>query len=130
MQSKWKTATTAWLTILLVNSVQAGSVIEQQVDQYRAQGANTPNPEQGKALWFSSNGQRSCTSCHGQSPADMGRHAKTRKAIKPMAQTVNPERYTDSKKIEKWFLRNCKWTYGRECTPQEKADFLSWLASQ
>ncbi len=130
MQSSRKMVTTAYLTLLMINSVQAGSVIDQQMDLYRAEGASTANPEQGKALWFSSNGKRSCTSCHGRSPADQGQHAKTRKPIKPMAPTVNPERYTDPKKIEKWFLRNCKWTYGRECRPQEKADFLSWLASQ
>lgn len=130
MVSSWKVVTVAWLTLLTINSVQAGSLIEQQMEQYRAQGASMPNPEQGKALWFSSNGERSCTSCHGKSLVDQGRHAKTRKPIKPMAPTVNPDRYTDTKKLEKWFLRNCKWTYGRECTPQEKADFLSWLASQ
>lgn len=130
MQRRWKAATVASLLLLTIDGVQASLVIEQQIDQYRSQGASTANPEHGKALWFSSNGQRSCTSCHGQSPADQGRHAKTRKPIKPMALTVNPERYTDPKKVEKWFLRNCKWTYSRECTPQEKADFLSWLASQ
>ncbi len=130
MQSRWKTVTAAWLVLLMISSAQAGSVIEQQMVQYRSQGAGAANPEQGKALWFSTNGQRSCTSCHGKSPLDMGRHAKTRKSIKPMAPTVNPDRYTDLKKIEKWFLRNCKWTYGRECTPQEKANLLSWLASQ
>jgi hypothetical protein len=49
--------------------------------------------------------------------------------IKPMAPSVNPGRYQDGKKIEKWFLRNCKWTFGRECTVQEKTDTLSWLNS-
>ncbi|MEA3244387.1 MAG: DUF1924 domain-containing protein, partial [Pseudomonadota bacterium] len=33
----------------------------------------------------------------------------------------------DGKKIEKWFKRNCKWTLGRECTAQEKADFLAYI---
>jgi len=50
--------------------------------------------------------------------------------IDPMALSVNPERYTDPDKIEKWFLRNCKWTLGRECTAQEKGDVLTYLGSQ
>ncbi len=54
---------------------------------------------------------------------------KTGKVIKPMAASKNPERFQDSKKVEKWFLRNCKWTFGRQCTVQEKIDTLSWLNS-
>ena len=130
MQRRRKAVTTAWLALVVLNSVQASPVIEQQMVQYREQGAATANPAKGEVLWFKSNGDRSCASCHGESPAEQGRHAKTRKTIEPMAPTVNPERYTDPKKIEKWFLRNCKWTYSRVCTPQEKADILSWLASQ
>ena len=47
-----------------------------------------------------------------------------------MARSVNPERLTEVKKLNKWFLRNCKWTYGRECTAQEKGDILVWLSDQ
>ena len=43
-----------------------------------------------------------------------------------MAPSVNPKRFTDLKKVEKWFRRNCKWTWGRECNAQEKADILQW----
>ncbi|MCW8907187.1 MAG: DUF1924 domain-containing protein, partial [Sedimenticola sp.] len=49
------------------------------------------------------------------------------KAIEPMAPTVNPKRLTEVKQIKKWFVRNCKWTLGRECTAQEKGDFLAYL---
>ena len=38
--------------------------------------------------------------------------------------------YTDPEHIEKWFTRNCKWTLGRECTPQEKGDFLLMIRSK
>ena len=55
---------------------------------------------------------------------------KTGKVIDPMAPSVNPKRFTDAKEIEKWFKRNCTWTVGRECTPQEKGDFLSYLRTQ
>jgi len=47
-----------------------------------------------------------------------------------MSARVNAERYTDEKKIEKWFKRNCKDTWGRECTAQEKGDFLTFLLAQ
>ena len=58
-----------------------------------------------------------------------GKHVRTGKPIKPMSPTVNPERLTSSKDIEKWFLRNCKWTLGRECSPQEKADLLLYISN-
>jgi hypothetical protein len=102
----------------------------EQLDSYRQQGVGQVDPERGMQLWYASNGERSCTSCHGERPADAGRHVKTGKAIEPMAPSVNSARYRSAKKIEKWFLRNCKWTFGRECSTQEKADILTWLASQ
>lgn len=85
----------------------------------------------GLATWTTeqANG-RSCLSCHGDSLYAVGRHQKTGKLIEPMAPSVNLERLTDKRKINKWFLRNCKWTYGRECTAQEKGDILLWLSQQ
>ena len=56
-----------------------------------------------------------------------GRHAVTGKVIGTMAPAVNPERFTDPAKTEKWFRRNCNDVMGRECTAAEKADVLSWL---
>jgi hypothetical protein len=47
-----------------------------------------------------------------------------------MAPSVNAERLTEAKKMDKWFLRNCKWTLGRACTAQEKGDVLMWLRDQ
>jgi hypothetical protein len=101
-----------------------------RLDFYTQQGV-VANPVAGEALWYSvSSNQRGCTSCHAQSPTQAGTHAKTGKPINPMAPSVNPERYRDDRKVEKWFLRNCKWTLGRECTMQEKADLLAWLEKQ
>jgi hypothetical protein len=73
---------------------------------------------------------RSCVSCHGETLASEGRHVRTRKRIAPLSPSVNPERLTDAAKIEKWFLRNCKWTWGRECTAQEKGDFLLFISNK
>lgn len=88
------------------------------------------NPEAGKALWYQDFDGRSCTNCHGQSPSDTGKHNKTGRPIEPMALSVNPQRFTDTAKTEKWFRRNCRWTLGRECSPQEKGDILTWLKQQ
>lgn len=90
----------------------------------------------GKAGWTreypASDGSaaRSCATCHGQDLTQSGRHAKTGKVIEPLAPSVNPTRLTDPAKIEKWLLRNCKWTLGRECTATEKADFVAYIKTQ
>jgi hypothetical protein len=95
-------------------------------------GAARPfSADAGERLWYEeAPSGRSCTSCHLQSPQVMGRHHKTGEPIDPMARSVNPERLTDPKTIRKWLLRNCKWTYGRECTAQEQGDVLVWLSGQ
>ena len=69
----------------------------------------------------------SCASCHGVSPVLPGKHASTGKTIAPLAPMVNPERFSDSAKVEKWFRRNCKDVLNRECTPLEKADVVAYL---
>lgn len=109
-------------------NVQAATSID-YLEQLQRQGIQ-PDPAAGEQLWRTKHGDRSCTSCHAQAPRQTGKHAKTGKTIEPMALSVNPKRYRDSRKINKWFLRNCKWTLGRTCSDQEKADILAWLQSQ
>ncbi len=70
---------------------------------------------------------RSCVTCHGEDPRRPGRHATTGKPIEPLALSSQPGRFTDPEKVEKWFKRNCTWTWGRECTAREKDDFLTYL---
>jgi len=69
----------------------------------------------------------SCSSCHTDNPAAEGKHSETDKLIKPLAPAANNERFTDMKKVKKWFKRNCSDVLDRECTPQEKGDVLSYL---
>lgn len=100
--------------------------------QYKSEGAANFSAERGKTGWsnevISKDGEkRSCTTCHGPDPTKSGKHATTKKIIEPMAASFNAERFTDLKKTEKWFKRNCEWTWGRECTAQEKGDFLKFL---
>lgn len=116
-------------------AVQA-SVADEQLAAYQASGAGPFSAQKGEQMWqqkviSAKDGRaRSCSTCHGDNLRSTGKHAKTGKAIKPLSPAVNAERLTSAKKISKWFKRNCKWTWGRECTPQEKGDFLSFIQSQ
>ena len=71
----------------------------------------------------------SCTTCHGDNPRAAG-HSPAGKAIDAVAVSATPTRYTDAAKVEKWFKRNCTEVLGRECTPLEKGDWLSYMISQ
>ena len=70
-----------------------------------------------------------CTSCHADSPRSAGR-TPAGKPIEAVAVSVIPARYTDPAKVEKWFKRNCSDVLGRECTPLEKGDWLTYMISQ
>ncbi len=71
----------------------------------------------------------SCTACHTTDPKKQGQ-TRAGKDIDPMAASVNPKRYTDQAKAEKWFGRNCRNVLGRECTATEKGDFITFMLSQ
>ena len=82
----------------------------------------------GEAFFNARHGNEwSCASCHGSPPTGQGKHAKTGKAIAPLAPAANAERFADAAKAEKWFRRNCNDVLGRACTPSEKADVLAFL---
>jgi len=117
-------------TMLGAAALHAAPKAIEQLDIYRQQGVAQADPERGKQLWYAVSNQRSCANCHGENPTSVGKHVKTGKPIEPMAPSVNPGRFQSEKEIEKWFLRNCKWTFDRECSTQEKADILTWLAGQ
>ncbi len=119
-------------SIGLYSSLHAQSpAVEALLAEYQGAGQGIEfDPQAGRSAWFREQDQRSCTSCHGEDLNAIGRHQKTGKVIEPMAPSINPQRLTDIKHMKKWLLRNCKWTYGRECTPQEKGDFLVWLSAQ
>ena len=122
------------LMVLLCASAAAGAdVVDERLAAYKAQGANGFSAAAGQTLWSKSvkdartGESRNCATCHTANLRDPGKHAETGKLIEPMRPAVNPKRLSDARQIEKWFLRNCKWTYGRECTPQEKGDFLLFI---
>lgn len=72
----------------------------------------------------------SCTACHTDNPKAAGQNAKTGRAIEPVAVSANPKRFTDKDQVEKQFGRDCKSVLGRECTPLEKGDYITFMAGQ
>jgi len=108
----------------------ANALTDSLLKEYGASVDEAFSAEAGEIFWNKDNDGRSCTSCHTDSLLVKGRHERTGKVIEPMALSINPDRFTVEKKINKWFLRNCKWTIGRECTTQEKGDILLWISQQ
>jgi len=116
-------------SLLIVASVNADAdVVGDLQNSYRGAGATPFSEAGGLGLWQREGTEgRTCATCHGKDLRQAGKHATTRKLIEPMAPSANAERFTDAAKVEKWFLRNCKWTWGRECSAQEKGDLLQYL---
>ena len=104
--------------------------------QYESQGASRFAAATAESMWTKTfpdaktGEQRKCSLCHTEDLKRTGKHAVTGKMIEPLAPSANPKRLTDAEHVEKWFSRNCKWTLGRECTPQEKGDFLVMIRTK
>lgn len=89
--------------------------------------------QRGSQLWNSTHTEGnidtpSCTTCHTKDATAQGM-TRALKPIAPMAVSRTPDRFTDPEKVEKWFLRNCNTVLGRQCTPTEKGDVISYLSS-
>lgn len=113
-----------------LSPLSQATLVDEVLNTYRQNGAGPFSASAGEKFWQQDNVGKSCTQCHGNSPQLTGKHSQTGRSIEPMAPSVNPQRLTDSAKIEKWFNRNCKFTLGRECTAQEKGNVLVWLKGQ
>jgi len=132
-----KTVMMILAAMMVMPAYASEAVIVQQQESYRAAGAESFSAERGKRMWRESHPQQqsgkavSCATCHSSNLKQAGAHIRTAKVINPMALSMaDSERLNDPAKIEKWFLRNCKWTLGRECTVQEKGDFLAYFQSE
>lgn len=131
---------TCLLTALTGSAIAAAAPRDDILGQY-ATAAKTASPafsgfsaKRGETLHISkfTGGKpdtASCTTCHGDSPRSAGR-TPSGKSIEPVAVSASPTRYTDPAKVEKWFRRNCTEVLGRECTPLEKGDWLTYVISQ
>lgn len=91
----------------------------------------SPSAEEGKAFFNREIGYQgrkvSCASCHTANPANNGKHLVTGKLIRPLSPVVNPKRFTDLDKVEAKFVEHCNDITGRDCTAQEKANFIAYL---
>lgn len=97
---------------------------------YVAQAGTPASAQRGEKLFSTQFGRElglTCASCHGENPARAGRNELSGKPIAPLAPSANPARLTDAKAVEHWFRQNCRDVIGRECTPAEKADVMTWL---
>jgi len=108
---------------------------------FQAQAPEPASAERGKALYYKNWAAEraagtgdpetpSCTACHSDNPKNQTKHAKTGKIKDPIAVSATPNRFTDQRTVDKWFRRNCNGVVGRECTAQEKVDFLTWMNTQ
>lgn len=124
------------INITLWQPVIATEAVDTLLEQYRTEGVTEFSLEAGKTMWTQefidakTNEVRQCSTCHMADLTKEGKHKTTGKVIKPLAPSVNTDRLTKIEEIEKWFKRNCKWTVGRECTSQEKGDFLTFIQAQ
>ena len=113
-----------------------GGAVDDLLQRYQAQGVKSFDAAAAETQWdrphldAASGETRRCSTCHTVNLKVRGKHATTGKVIDPLAPSVNPTRLTDVEKIEKWLGRNCKWTLGRECTPQEKGNFLVMIRAK
>ena len=121
--------------VLAASAAYATPATDELFARYKSEGAAGFDAEHGKKDWnregkTEEGVKMNCTTCHGDDLSKAGKHHKTGKLIEPMAPSANAERFTDAKKIEKWFKRNCNDAWGRECTAQEKGDVLKFLLSK
>lgn len=135
-----KSATPALLAIALL-AAPAAFAADAARDVIKAGYAKQAGPgfggfsaERGRALFESRNtaspDYASCTTCHTADPTAQGRHAKTGRAIQPVAVSANPKRFTDAAKVEERFERDCQTVLGRVCTATEKGDYIAYMESK
>ncbi len=93
--------------------------------------AAKPSADAGKAFFLRKitvHGKEvSCSSCHTENPAANGKHITTGKPIKPLAPSANKARFSDIDKVETNFEKHCLDIIGKDCTAQEKADYITYL---
>jgi Domain of unknown function (DUF1924) len=126
--------------LALILLLGAGSALAETpaelVTKFAAQAARddpgfAPSAQRGQSFflreWGVSKKMPNCTVCHSKNLKAEGKHVITDKPIEPLSPQVNPERFTNLKKVEKWFRRNCSEVTGHECTAAEKADFIQFV---
>lgn len=124
----------AWVGLVLISAHAAAEPPADFMARYAQQAGvavSALSPARGEALYRTEhpgkNGTaQSCASCHTANPKQAGQ-TRVGKRIEPLAPSANLKRFTDAAKVEKWFRRNCTDVLARECSAQEKGDFIAWL---
>ncbi len=75
------------------------------------------------------NKEEACASCHTDNPLNKGKHVDTGKPIQPLSPVTNPQRFSDLQKVETKFKKHCNNIIGRDCTPAEKSNYVTYLMS-
>ncbi len=120
--------------LLVATPLIAGDTSPAQLlHKFEAMAGTKGSAQRGRALFTGTHtggkpDTPSCITCHTSNLKGRGK-TRAGKVIEPMALSANPNRLTDSAKVDKWFRRNCKTVLGRECTPAEKADVIAFLMS-
>lgn len=118
---------------LLLARPASADVVDELLAKYAAQGAKSFSATAGAAFWvrpfpdLRGGAARSCASCHTRDLRARGEIGDTGESIEPLKPAVNPKRLTDAAFVERWLKRGCRWTLGRECTPQEKGSVLLFI---
>lgn len=142
MKRRYRLAMAAALIILPLAALAAGNTERAAILADYAAKARAADPgftgfsaQRGEALFrgsFAGGDARtpSCLSCHTADPRQPGRNAKTGRPIDPVAVSVDPRRYTDAAQVDKHFARDCKSVLGRDCTPLERGDYITFMMGQ
>lgn len=123
---------TNYFILFLTISLQV-SANEEILKSFEIQAGKTFSVTEGEKLYrtkrINSKGENiSCMTCHTPDPKGEGL-TRANKIIDPIAPVANKERFTDMAKVEKWFKRNCKDVFDRECTVTEKGNFVKFMMS-
>ena len=129
------------LAVLGIFSLPAQATVDdakQFVKQYQALVKGTDptyvlNAEAGRAFYIKKHQVKgkdvACSDCHTDNPAAVGKHSKTGKKIASLSPAVNPKRFSNLKKTEEIFDKHCLEILGRNCTSQEKGNYIVYLLS-
>lgn len=109
---------------------------KQEVKEEKGRGTVSDQPftaEAGRKFYLVrrtwQSGDFTCSGCHTDDPRKEGKHIQTKVPIKPLAPSVNPERFTDLQKVEANFTAHCMDLHERDCRAHEKGNLIAYLMS-
>lgn len=105
---------------------------EQAAKQYALFAKSTLSADEGKAFYTKKlvmidGKELACATCHTDDPRNKGKHSETGKPIQPMAPSANPKRFSEINESAKGFTKHCKQVYGKDCSAQDKGNFITYL---